>query len=101
MLLDGCAAQRLLDTITVPSQRKENKHELLTEVRLAHSARQVRAAGDVVEVLRLHFLLVGLTVVEVIEVGHDDRNRQCDGEHTGNGAQGSDDFSPDANRPIP
>ncbi|PRD29779.1 UNVERIFIED_CONTAM: hypothetical protein NCL1_28379 [Trichonephila clavipes] len=53
----------------------------------AHSAGQVRATGDVVEVLRLHFLLVRLAVVEVVEVGHNHRYGQGNGEHTSNGTQ--------------
>lgn len=53
-----------------------------------------------IEVLRLHLLLVRLSVVEVVEVGHDDRHRQCDGEHTGDGAQRSHDLPPHADGPA-
>ena len=67
---------------------------------LTYSARQVGAAGDVVEVARLHLLLVGLAVVEVVEVGHDDRHRKRYGQHAGDGAQRADNFTPDANRPA-
>lgn len=73
----------------------------LTQVGLAHRAREVGAAGDVVEVLRLHLLLVGLAVVEVVEVGHDDGHRQRDGEHTGDGAQRPHDLPPHSHRPTP
>lgn len=52
-----------------------------------------------VEVLALHLLLVGLTVVEVVEVGHDDRDGQGNGEHTGDGAQGTHDLAPHTHGP--
>lgn len=76
------------------------KLEELTKVGLAHSSRQVRAAGDMVEVLRLHLFLVSLTMIEVVEVRHDDGNWQGDCEHTGDGAQGTDNLSPHSDRPI-
>lgn len=59
-----------------------NLMKSLTQIGLAHSTGQIRAAGDVIEVLRLHLLLVRLAMVEVVEVGHDDRHWQRDGEHT-------------------
>lgn len=64
------------------SVRTNKRKKSLTQIGLAHSAGQIRAAGDMIEVLRLHLLLVRLAVVEVVEVGHDDRHRQRDGEHT-------------------
>lgn len=63
-----------------------NDVETLTEVGLAHSARQVGAAGDVVEVLRLHLFLISLAMVEIVEVGDDDGHGQRDRKHAGNGA---------------
>ncbi|GIY53108.1 PHB domain-containing protein [Caerostris extrusa] len=60
----------------------------------AHRSGQVGAAGDVVEVLRLHFLLVRLTVVEVVEVGDYDGHGQGDGEHAGDGAQRAHQLAP-------
>lgn len=51
-----------------------------------------------IEVLALHLLLVGLAMVEVIEVADDDGHRQCNGQHTGNGAQRAHDLAPDADR---
>lgn len=53
-----------------------------------------------VEVLRLHLLLVSLTVIEIVEVGDDNWHRQRDGQHTGDGAQRSDDLAPDSDRPT-
>lgn len=74
------------------------KVKWLTQVGLAHRARKIGAAGDVVEVLRLHLLLVRLAVVEVVEVGDDDGHGQGDGEHTGDRTQGSDNLAPDTHR---
>ena len=51
--------------------------------------RHVRTALDMVEILRLHFLLVSLSVVEVVEVGNNDRDRESDRQHAGNGTQGA------------
>lgn len=53
-----------------------------------------------VEVLALHLLLVGLAMVEVIEVADNDGHRQCNGQHTGNGAQRAHDLAPHADRPA-
>lgn len=53
-----------------------------------------------VEVLRLHLFLVGLAVVEIVEIGHDDRNRKRNGEHTSDGAQTADDLSPHSHGPV-
>jgi len=39
-----------------------------------------------------------LVPVEVVEVGDDDRNRQCNGEHAGDDAQRPDQLSPHADR---
>jgi len=38
-------------------------------------------------------------VIEVIEVGNNDRNRKGNGQHTGNGTQGPYYFSPHTYRP--
>jgi len=54
----------------------------------------------VVEVLRLHLLLVRLPVVEVVEVGDDDRHWESDGQHTGNRAQRAHDLAPDSHGPV-
>ena len=56
--------------------------------------RHIRAALYMVEILRLHFLLVCFPVVEVVEVGYNDRNRQGYSQHTGNGTQGPYYLSP-------
>lgn len=66
---------------------------------LAQRAGQVRATGHVVEVLRLHFLLIGLPMVEVIEVGDDYRNWKGDGEDTRNCAEGPHYLAPHSYRP--
>lgn len=50
-------------------RRRRRRH---TAMRLTKCAGQIRTTGDVVEVLRLHLLLVRLSMVEVVEVGHDD-----------------------------
>ena len=47
---------------------------------LTQGSWQEGAALDVVEVLRLHLLLVGLPVVEVVEVGDNDWDGERDGE---------------------
>ena len=52
-----------------------------------------------VEVLTLHLLLIGLPVVEVVEVGDDDGDGQGDGEHTRDRAQGTHYLAPNAHRP--
>ena len=52
-----------------------------------------------VEVLTLHLLLVCLPVVEVVEVGHDDRDRQGDREHARNRAERTHDLPPHTHRP--
>lgn len=67
---------------------------------LAQRAGQVRAAGHVVEVLRLHLLLVGLPVVEVVEVGDDDGNGKSDGEDARDRAQGTHYLAPHSHRPA-
>jgi len=36
--------------------------------------------------------------IEVVEVGDDDRNRKCYGEHAGDDAHGADQLAPDADR---
>lgn len=69
-------------------------------LRLTQGARKIRAAGDVVEVLRLHLLLVRFAVVEVVEVGDDDGHRQRDGEHTRDGAQRTHDLAPHTHGPA-
>lgn len=53
-----------------------------------------------VEILRLHFFLVSLSVIKVVEVGNNDWNGQGDCQHTSNGTQGAYYLSPHANRPI-
>lgn len=53
--------------------------------RLTQRSWQIRATSNVIKVLTLHFLLVGLTMVEVIEVAHDNGNRECNGQDTSNG----------------
>ncbi len=63
-------------------------------------SRPVGAALDVVEILRLHLFLVCLPVVEVVEVGNNDRHRQGDRQHAGNGTQGPYYLSPHTNRPV-
>lgn len=73
---------------------------MLTEIRFADGPGKIRTASDMIEVLRLHFLLISLTMVEVVEVGHDDRHRKSDGEHTGNSAQRSNNFAPYSHRPV-
>lgn len=60
---------------------------------------QEGAALDVVEVLRLHLLLVGLPVVEVVEVGDDDGDGEGDGEDARYRAQGTYDLAPNPHRP--
>ena len=52
-----------------------------------------------VEVLRLHLLLVGLPVVEVVEVGDDDGDGEGDGEDARYRAQGTYDLAPNPHRP--
>lgn len=49
-----------------------------------------------VEVLRLHVFLVSLSVIEVVEVGHDDGHGQGDRQHTGDRAQRTDNLPPHA-----
>lgn len=46
---------------------------------LAQSAWQIRTTRHMIEVLRLHLLLVRFTVIEVIEIGNYNRHRQSDG----------------------
>lgn len=53
-----------------------------------------------VEVLRLHLLLVGLAVVEVVEVGDDDGHGQGDREHAGDRAQAAHYLAPHSDRPV-
>ena len=53
-----------------------------------------------VEILRLHLFLVSLPMIEVVEVGNNDRHRECDGQHTGNGTQGPYYFSPHTYWPV-
>lgn len=53
-----------------------------------------------VEVLRLHILLVSLTMVEVVEVGDYDGHRKSDREHTSDGTQRADDLPPDSDGPA-
>lgn len=67
---------------------------------LADGTGQVRAAGHVVEVLRLHLLLISLTVIEIVEVGDDDRHWQRYGQHTCDCAQGPHDLAPDSYGPA-
>ena len=55
---------------------------------------------DMVEILRLHFFLISLSVVEVVEVGNNDRHRKRDRQHTGNGTQGPYYFSPHTYWPV-
>lgn len=55
---------------------------------------QVGTALHMIEILRLHLFLVSLPVIEVVEVGNNDRDRKSDGQHTGNGTQGPYYFSP-------
>ena len=90
--------------IKIDATHPSNAEEMMTrltdslETSLTHSARQVGTAGDVVEVARLHLLLVRLTVVEVVEVGHDDGHRKRYGQHASNSAQRADNLAPDADR---
>lgn len=53
-----------------------------------------------IEVLALHFLLIGFAMVEVIEVADNNRHWQCNCQHTGNGAQRADNLAPHSDRPI-
>ena len=53
-----------------------------------------------VEILRLHLFLVSLPVIEVVEVGNNDRHRQRNGQHTDNGTQGPYYFSPHTYWPV-
>ena len=39
-------------------------------------------------------------MIEVVEVGNNDRNRKCDGQHAGNGTQGPYYFSPHTYWPV-
>lgn len=71
----------------------------LTEIWFAQSAGSVRATGDMIEILGLHFLLVCFAVVEVVKVRHDDWHRQRDGKHTGDGAQRSHNLAPNTHGP--
>lgn len=60
------------------------------------------AAADL-QVLSV-FLSFRLPVVEVVEVGHDDRHRQGNGQHASDGAQGADNFATDCDGmhvPVP
>lgn len=61
--------------------------------------RKIRAAGHVIEVLRLHLFLVSLTMIEVVEVGDNDGHRQGDRQHTGDRAQRAHDLPPDSHGP--
>jgi len=36
--------------------------------------------------------------IEVVEVGDDDGNRECNGEHAGNDTHGADQLAPDTDR---
>lgn len=54
--------------------------------RLTYSAREIRAAGHVIEVLRLHLFLVSLTVIEVIEIRDDNWYGKGDRQDTSNRA---------------
>lgn len=72
---------------------KEMKYEIRTRTR------KIRAAGHVIEVLRLHLFLVSLTMIEVVEVGDNDRHRQGDRQHTSDRAQRAHDLPPDSHGP--
>lgn len=52
-----------------------------------------------IEVLRLHLFLVSLTVIEVVEVGDDDGDRQGDRQDTSDRAEGAHDLPPDSHGP--
>lgn len=67
---------------------------------LAQRSGQVWAARHMVEILRLHLLLVRFTVVEVVEVGDYDGHRKRDGQHTGDRTQRTNYLAPDTNRPA-
>lgn len=62
--------------------------------------REVGAARHMVEVLRLHVLLVSLTMVEVVEVGDYDGHRKSNREHTSDSAQRADNLPPDSDGPA-
>lgn len=81
--------------LTLKVAARKNSIKLLTQ-----SARKIRTASDMVEVLTLHLLLIRLAMVEVVEVADDDRYRQGNREHTGNRAQRPDDLAPHADRPV-
>ena len=53
-----------------------------------------------VEILWLHLFLVCLPVIEVVEVGNNDRHRERDRQHAGNGTQGPYYFSPHTYWPV-
>lgn len=54
---------------------------------ITQRAGQIRATCDMVEVLRLHLLLVRLSVIEIVEVGNNDGHGEGNSEHTSNGAE--------------
>lgn len=53
-----------------------------------------------VEILRLHFFLIRLSMVKVVEVGNDDRYGKGNRKHTGNCAKRANDFAPDSHWPA-
>ena len=62
--------------------------------------RHVWTTLDMVEILWLHLFLVCLPVIEVVEVGNNDRHRERDRQHAGNGTQGPYYFSPHTYWPV-
>ena len=62
-------------------------------------SREVGTALDMIEILGLHLLLIGLPVIEIVEVAHNNGNWQSNCQNPGNGTQGPNYFSPHTNRP--
>lgn len=72
---------------------KNNKREP------TYSSWKIGTTGNVIKILRLHILLIRLSMVEIIEIGNDNWYRKSDCEHTSDGTQRSDNFSPNTDRP--
>ncbi len=63
-------------------------------------SRHIWTTLDMVEILWLHLFLVCLPVIEVVEVGNNDRHRERNRQHAGNGTQGPYYFSPHTYWPL-
>jgi len=53
-----------------------------------------------IQILGLHLFLISFSVVEIVEVGNNDRDRQSQGQYTGNGTKGPNYFAPHPNRSV-